>query len=154
MRFASVIAACALIAGMASASIGPASAQSANGWSYDYTGGEAVATQRDSSGEVTAMISCRPPTGELVISAFDLRSAGRKHATVQIGDFRTEADGRVDRASNGERAFQVRLEQGDPVIAGGRGGEITITAGGRSQTFLRGSGRKIGDVAIACWSAA
>ena len=151
MRFASVLAACALISGLTAASV-PASAQSANGWSYAYTGGEAVATERNGQGEVTAMISCRPPTGELVISSFELRGVGRKHATIQIGEFRAEADGRVDRVSNGERAFNVRLEQGSPVIAGGRGAEITISAGGRSHTFTRGSGRKLSDVAIACWS--
>jgi hypothetical protein len=156
MRIASALAACALFAS-AAASVAPAAAQGSGAWSYAYINNEAVATERDSQGEITTTISCRPPSGELVIASYPLSRAGggNKDVTITIGDFRMETQGRVQRAGD-ERALVVRLQQSPPVIAGGRSrtAPVVISAGGRSHTLAPGGGQRLSDIAIACWSAA
>mgnify|MGYP006337534249 CR=1 FL=1 len=49
----------------------PAAGQS-GAWTYAYIEGVATATQRDDGGRVTATLTCRPPTGDIVIHDYRL----------------------------------------------------------------------------------
>ena len=82
MRKLLAAAACVLTLAVPSVS----SAQQA-GWQYAYVDGVATATQRDDRGRVTATLTCRPPTGDIVITDYTLARAGRRqtHAAVRIG---------------------------------------------------------------------
>ena len=64
-----------------------ASAQAQAGWTYAYTDGVATATERDERGRVTATMTCRPPTGDIVLTDFTLARAARRatHFGVRIG---------------------------------------------------------------------
>jgi hypothetical protein len=42
------------------------------GWTYAYAGGVATATQRDDRGRVTATLTCRPPSGDIIITDYTL----------------------------------------------------------------------------------
>ena len=61
---------------------GVSSAQQA-GWQYAYVDGVATATQSDDRGRVTATLTCRPPTGDIVITDYTLARAARLRA--QLG---------------------------------------------------------------------
>ncbi|HVK80303.1 MAG TPA: hypothetical protein VM915_06800, partial [Verrucomicrobiae bacterium] len=50
-------------------------AQQQEGWTYAYVEGVATATQRDDRGRVTATMTCRPPTGDIVITDYTLARA-------------------------------------------------------------------------------
>ena len=70
---------------MAVPSVSPAQQQ--EGWSYAYTDGVAAATLRDSRGRVTATLTCRPPTGDIVVTDYTLARTARNAntAAVRIG---------------------------------------------------------------------
>ena len=61
--------------GVAAPSVAPAQQQ--EGWTYAYTEGVATATQRDSRGRVTATLTCRPPTGDIIVTDYTLAGEAR-----------------------------------------------------------------------------
>src|SRR5688572_27050595 len=79
-----ILAACVCVVALAVPSVSPA--QQA-GWTYAYTNGVATATERDDRGRVSATITCRPPTGDIVITDYTLGNAGRRaqSSAVRIG---------------------------------------------------------------------
>jgi hypothetical protein len=72
-------------AAMAVPSVAPAQQQ---GWSYAYTEGVATATQRDDRGRITATLTCRPPTGDIIVTDYTLarNARGARTAAVQPND--------------------------------------------------------------------
>lgn len=122
------------------------------GWSYAYAGGVATATQRDDRGRVTATLTCRPPSGDLIITDYTLtRDRRARTAAVGIGNMTVNVPASVDRAENG-RALIVRLPQRPPILAGVQPSDrLTVAVGGRSHTYLPGSATRMNEVAYACW---
>jgi hypothetical protein len=59
-------------------------AQDQPGWSYAYAEGVATATQRDDRGRITATMTCRPPTGDIVITDFTLGRHARRATTASV----------------------------------------------------------------------
>ncbi|MDX2277499.1 MAG: hypothetical protein NW206_18785 [Hyphomonadaceae bacterium] len=147
------LALAALIACMSAPA--PSFAQVADGWSYAYVDGVATATRRDSDGDVTATITCRPPDGVMVLSAeFGRDARGTRTAQLRIGqglalNLPAETEGRGGRAR-----VVIDLPQRPPVLAGVQpSDEIAVTVGGVTKALGVGSGRQMEDVAYACWSA-
>lgn len=131
---------------------GQAARADEGGWTYAYAGGVATATQRDDRGRVTATLTCRPPTGDLIITDYTLtRDRRARTASVGIGNMTINVPASVDRAENG-RALIVRLPQRPPILAAVQPSDrLTVAVGGRSHTYLAGSATRMNEVAYACW---
>ena len=65
-----------VVCAMALAAPSVAPAQQQEGWSYAYLEGVATATLRDGRGRTTATLTCRPPTGDIVLTDFTLARSG------------------------------------------------------------------------------
>ncbi|MET0182066.1 MAG: hypothetical protein ABW199_04180 [Caulobacterales bacterium] len=141
MLAAAALGALTLLTACATAPSGPAT----GGWSYGYdaSAGLATATLREPSGQVTTTFTCRPPSGDLVITDRTLRGGS---ATIQIGAFSTRADAR------GGSPLTLAFPQSPPLLAAARGGEeMSITAGGGTHRLAPGAAQKLREVADACW---
>ena len=68
-----LLAACVCVVTLAAPAGAPA--QEREGWTYAYVEGVATATQRNDDGRVTATLTCRPPTGDIVIPTTRWRAA-------------------------------------------------------------------------------
>ncbi|MBY0564429.1 MAG: hypothetical protein K2P58_09595 [Hyphomonadaceae bacterium] len=143
------VAACVL----ALAAPGVARAQDEAGWSYAYTNGVATATERDDRGRVVATITCRPPTGDIVISDFALAREARRATTsaVRIGAMSVNVPSSVEgRGRN--RALTINLPQRPPILAAVQPtDQLSVTVNGETRTFARGGPDKMKEVAYACW---
>lgn len=132
---------------------GVGAAQDQSTWTNSYTDGVVTATETDSHGRVTAMIQCRPPTGDLVLSDFTLAGQGRRARTsgVGIGNMTVNVPSRVER--NGRQdALMINLPQRPPILAGVQPTDhITITVNNRSRVLSDGSAVKMKEVAYGCW---
>jgi hypothetical protein len=122
-------------------------------WTSSYVDGAVTATETDSHGRVTAMIQCRPPTGEIVLSDFTLARDGRRapRAGVGIGNMTVNVPSRVDRNA-GNDALMINLPQRPPILAGVQPNDhITVTVNNRSHVLSDGSALKMKEVAYGCW---
>ncbi|MFZ2032025.1 MAG: hypothetical protein WAU68_17065 [Vitreimonas sp.] len=132
---------------------GFSAAQSQSTWTNSYTDGVVTATETDSRGRVTAMIQCRPPTGDIVLTDFTLAGDGRRARTsaVGIGNMTVNVPSRVER--NGRQdALMINLPQRPPILAGVQPTDhITITVNNRSRVLSDGSAVKMKEVAYGCW---
>jgi hypothetical protein len=132
---------------------GMAPAQQQQGWSYDYIDGVATATERDNHGRVTATLTCRPPTGDIVISDFTLVRPGQRARTsaVRVGAMQVNVPSRVEgRGRNA--ALTINLPQRPPILAAVQPtDQLSITVGNQTRTFQDGGPQKMKEVAYACW---
>lgn len=130
-----------------------AAQQNQPGWAYAYSDGVVTATETDSHGRVTAMITCRPPDGVIVLSDFTLARDGRRARTadVGIGNLTITVPSRV--ARNGRQdALMIDLPQRPPILAGVQPSDhITVTVNRRSRVMSDGSAIKMKEVAYGCW---
>jgi hypothetical protein len=150
MRKVMAIAACALTLIAPGAAMAQADLP---GWSYAYDDGVATATERDERGRVTARLSCRPPTGDIIISDYTLARAGRGATTsaVRIGQISINVPSKVEgRGRN--RALTINLPQRPPVLAGVQPtDQLTLTVNNQTRTFRDGGPLKMREIAYACW---
>jgi len=144
--FAAALCAAALV-------VAPGEAAAQQGWSYAYTGGVATATERDNSGRVVSTITCRPPTGDIVISDYNLARAGRRarNSTVRIGQGSVTVPSRVEgRGRN--RALTINLPQRPPILAAVQPtDQLTVTVNNETRTYSAGAPAKLREVAYGCW---
>ena len=138
-------------AAMAVPSVAPAQQQ--EGWSYAYTDGVATATQRDSRGRVTATLTCRPPTGDIVVTDFTLARNARnaRTAAVRIGAMSVNVPMSLEgRGRN--RSVVINLPQRPPILAAVQPNDrLSVTVNNETHTYLAGGPQKMREVAYACW---
>jgi hypothetical protein len=136
---------------LAAPSVSPA--QEGEGWSYAYADGVAIATQRDDRGRVTATLSCRPPTGDIVVTDFTLArgARGARTAAVRIGAMSVNVPMSLEgRGRN--RAVVINLPQRPPILAGVQPSDrLSVTVNGETHTYMEGGPQKMREVAYACW---
>lgn len=128
-------------------------AQSQAGWSYEYVNGVATATERDERGRVTATLTCRPPTGDIVISDYTLVRAARRATTsaVRIGAMSINVPSRVEGRGR-DRALTINLPQRPPILAAVQPtDQLSVTINNETHTFRDGGPQKMKEVAYACW---
>ena len=124
-----------------------------DGWSYAYTDGVATATERDDDNRVTATLTCRPPTGDIVITDYSLARAARRANTAQvrIGAMAVNVPASVQGRGR-ERALVINLPQRPPVLAAVQpNDQLSVTVNGESRTYRTGGPAKMREVAYACW---
>ncbi len=128
-------------------------AQQQDAWTYAYTDGVATATQRDDRGRVTATLTCRPPTGDIIITDYTLARAGRRASTaaVAIGNLTINVPMQVSgRGRNA--AVTINLPQRPPILAAVQPSDrLSVTVNGQTHTYLEGSATRMKEVAYACW---
>lgn len=130
-----------------------ASAQANGSWtfSYDVATATAMATLRDSDGDLAATVSCRAPNGELVFTDYDLGGRGTRDATIRSGSYSMQWRGRFDRV-NGERALIISMPQSPPVLAAIRPNTpISVQVGGDTHSWGSNGSERIWQVAYMCW---
>lgn len=146
-----LLAAC--VGAMALATPGASVAQSQAGWSYAYIDGVATATERDDRGRVLATLTCRPPTGDIVISDFSMARQARRATTssVRIGAMSVNVPSRVEGRGN-NRALTINLPQRPPILAAVQPtDQLSVTVNNQTRTFRDGGPQKMKEVAYACW---
>lgn len=146
-----LLAACACVATLAAPAAAPA--QEREGWSYAYVDGVATATQRDDRGRVTAMLTCRPPEGDIVLRDYTLvrRARGASTAAVRIGAMQVNVPMNVEGRGR-DRAVVINLPQRPPILAAVQPADrLSVTIGNETHTYLEGGPAKMKEVAYACW---
>jgi len=139
---------CALVL----AAPGAAPAQQ-SGWTYAYTAGVATATERDSDGRILATLTCRPPTGDIIITDYSLARAGRRatQAAVRIGALSVNVPATVEGRGR-ERALVINLPQRPPILAAVQpNDQLSVTVNSQTHTFREGGPAKMREVAYGCW---
>jgi hypothetical protein len=124
-------------------------------WSYAYTDGLAAATLTDDRGRVAATLSCRPPTGDLVITDFTLERDARRASTasVQLGALTITVPATRQRIGR-KNALVVPLPQRPPILAAVQPtDQLVVTVNNRSHAYASGAAKQMVDVAYACWGA-
>jgi hypothetical protein len=134
---------------LAAPSVAPAQE---GGWTYAYTNGVATATER-TDGRITATLTCRPPTGDIVITDYSLARAGRRAntAAVRIGALSINVPASVQGRGR-ERALVINLPQRPPILAAVQpNDQLSVTVNNQTHTFRTGGPDKMKEVAYACW---
>lgn len=147
MRKLLAACACAVVLGV------PGVSAAQQGWSYAYTEGVATATQRDEDGRVTATLTCRPPTGDIVIHDYTLARHGRRANTsqVRIGAMVVNVPSSVEGRGR-DRALVINLPQRPPILAAVQPTDrLSVTVNDETHTYLEGGPAKMREVAYACW---
>lgn len=148
MRLLLAAGACALVLAAPSAGLAEPGT-----WTYEYTNGVATATERDDRGRTTATITCRGPTGDIVLSDFTLARAARRatQSEVRIGAIAVLVPSRLEgRGRN--RALTISLPQRPPILAAGQPtDQLSVTVNSQSRTLSEGAPQKMREVAYACW---
>ena len=136
---------------MAVPSVSPAQQQP--GWSYAYIEGVATATQRDDRGRVTATLTCRPPTGDIVVTDYTLaRTArGANTAAVRVGVMSVNVPMSLEgRGRN--RTVVINLPQRPPILAAVQPNDrLSVTVNNQTHTYMEGGPARLREVAYACW---
>lgn len=142
---AAAVGVCAWAAAAASAQDGA--------WTYAYTDGVATATQRNDDGRVTATLTCRPPTGDIVIHDYSLVRHARRASTaaVRIGAMSVNVPLSIEgRGRN--RAVVINLPQRPPILAAVQPTDrLSVTVNNQTHTYVEGGPTKMREVAYACW---
>ena len=137
--------------GVAAPSVAPAQQQ--EGWTYAYTEGVATATQRDSRGRVTATLTCRPPTGDIIVTDYTLadEARGARTAAVRIGAMSVNVPMSLEgRGRN--RAVVINLPQRPPILAAVQPNDrLSVTVNNETHTYMEGGPQKMKEVAYGCW---
>ncbi len=130
-----------------------APAQQQEGWSYAYLEGVATATLRDDRGRTTATLTCRPPTGDIVLTDFTLarNARGASQAAVRIGAMAVNVPMTLEgRGRN--RTVVVNLPQRPPILAAVQPNDrLSITVNNQTVTYADGGPARMREVAYACW---
>jgi opacity protein-like surface antigen len=140
-------------AALAVPSVSPAQQQ--DGWSYAYVEGVATATQRDNRGRTTATLTCRPPTGDIVLTDYTLasvrRTRGATQAQVRIGAMAVNVPMTFEgRGRN--RTVVINLPQRPPILAAVQPNDrLSVTVNNETVTYLEGGPARMREVAYACW---
>jgi opacity protein-like surface antigen len=145
-----LLAACVCAVTLAAPAVAPA--QEREGWTYAYVEGVATATQRD-NGRVTATLTCRPPTGDIVIHDYTLvrRARGANTAAVRIGAMQVNVPMSLQGRGR-ERAVVINLPQRPPILAAVQPTDrLSVTVNNETHTYLEGGPAKMREVAYACW---
>jgi hypothetical protein len=132
---------------------GVSHAQNQAGWTYAYVDGVATATERDDRGRVTATLTCRPPTGDIVIADYTLARAARRATTsaVRIGAMSVNVPSRVEGRGR-ERALLINLPQRPPILAAVQPhDQLSVTVNNETHTYREGAPQRMKEVAYACW---
>lgn len=144
-----------VVCAMALAAPSVAPAQQQEGWSYAYLEGVATATQRDSRGRTMATLTCRPPTGDIVLTDYtlgnDRRARGATQAGVRIGAMIVNVPMTIEgRGRN--RTVVVNLPQRPPILAAVQPNDrLSLTVNNQTVTYADGGPTKMREVAYACW---
>lgn len=145
-----VIAACVCVLALAAPGVSGAQQE---GWSYAYVDGLATATQRGDNGRVTATLTCRPPTGDIVINDYTLAGSARRATTaaVRIGAMSVNVPMTVEgRGRN--RSVVINLPQRPPILAAVQPTDrLSVTVGNETHTYLDGGPARMREVAYGCW---
>jgi len=124
-----------------------------SGWQYAYVDGVATATQRDERGRVTATLTCRPPTGDIVVTDYTLGRAARRatQSAVRIGAMTVNVPSSVQgRGRNA--ALVINLPQRPPILAAVQPTDrLSVTVNNETHTYLEGGPQRMREVAYACW---
>jgi hypothetical protein len=124
-----------------------------SGWTYEYTQGVATATERDDHGRVTATLTCRPPTGDIVITDFTLARAAQRARTsaVRIGAMQVNVPSRVEGRGR-QAALMINLPQRPPILAAVQPtDQLSVTVGNETRTYRDGAPQRMKEVAYGCW---
>lgn len=147
-----LLAVCGCVLALAAPGVSTAQSQQP-GWSYAYIDGVATATERDDHGRVTATLTCRPPTGDIVLTDFTLVRAARRATTsaVRIGALSVNVPMQLSgRGRN--RAVTINLPQRPPILAAVQpSDQLSVTVNNQTHTFREGGPTKMREVAYACW---
>ena len=147
-----------VVCAMALAAPSVAPAQQQEGWSYAYTAGVATATQHDSRGRVAATLTCRPPTGDIVLTDYTIAQArgarglrGATQAAVRIGAMSVNVPMTIEgRGRN--RTVVINLPQRPPILAAVQPNDrLSITVHNQTVTYSDGGPAKMREVAYGCW---
>ena len=143
----------AAVCAFAFAAPGAVMAQQSPGWSYSYTDGVAAATQRDDRGRVTATFTCRPPTGDIVITDYTLGPRARRVSTagVTLGNLTVNVPASVEGRGRQARVV-INLPQRPPILAGVQERDVvTVTVNDATHAYQAGSALRLKEVAYGCW---
>lgn len=143
-------AACVVAAAVASPSAGVAQSGS---WTYAYIDGVATATQRDDDGRVTATLTCRPPTGDIVLTDYIMARHARRAtiAAVRIGAMSVNVPMTLEGRGR-SRAVVINLPQRPPILAAVQPTDrLSVTINNETHTYEDGGPAKMREVAYACW---
>jgi len=138
---------------MAVPSVSPAQQQ--EGWSYAYIEGVATATHRDSRGRTTATLTCRPPTGDIILTDYTLGTArssrGATQASVRIGVRAVNVPMTIEgRGRN--RTVVINLPQRPPILAAVQPNDrLSVTVNNQTVTYPDNGPARMREVAYACW---
>ncbi|HRP12693.1 MAG TPA: hypothetical protein PLK37_16830 [Terricaulis sp.] len=150
MRKLVAAAVCVLALGAA----GAVQAQEQPGWSYAYVEGVATATQRDDRGRVTATFTCRPPTGDIVVTDYSFSQQRLRRVTsagVTLGNLTVNVPASVEGRGRQARLV-INLPQRPPILAGAQERDIvTVTVNNEARAYQAGSAMRLKEVAYACW---
>lgn len=130
-------------------------AQQQEGWTYAYVEGVATATQRDNRGRTTATLTCRPPTGDIVLTDYTLasqrRTRGATQASVRIGVMAVNVPMTFEgRGRN--RSVVINLPQRPPILAAVQPNDrLSVTVNNETVTYMDGGPARMREVAYACW---
>lgn len=123
------------------------------GWSYAYTNGVVIATERGDNGNIIATLTCRPPEGNIVITDYSLARAGRRASTasVRIGAMSVNVPASVTGRGR-EKALVIQLPQRPPILAAVQPNDrLSVTVNNQTHTFREGGPAKMREVAYGCW---
>jgi hypothetical protein len=142
-----------VVCAWALAAPGVSPAQQREGWSYAYLEGVATATQRGRDGNVTATLTCRPPTGDIVVTDYTLARAARRAETaaVRIGALSVNVPMSLEGRGR-DRAVVINLPQRPPILAAVQPNDrLSVTVNSETHTYLEGGPARMREVAYACW---
>jgi hypothetical protein len=108
---------------------------------------------RDGRGRTTATLTCRPPTGDIVLSDYTLarNARGASQASVRIGAMAVNVPMSLEgRGRN--RAVTINLPQRPPILAAVQPNDrLSVTVNNQTVTYAEGGPARMREVAYACW---
>jgi len=141
------------VAVVALAMLAPGASAQNGAWNYGYVEGVATATQRDDNGRITATLTCRPPTGDIVITDYALGRHARRAtiAAVRIGAMSVNVPMTLEGRGRNARVL-INLPQRPPILAAVQPTDrLSVTVNGETHQYLEGAPARMREVAYACW---
>ena len=108
---------------------------------------------RDDRGRVTATFTCRPPTGDIIVTDYTLGPRARRvtTASVGLGNLTVNVPASVEGRGRQARVV-INLPQRPPILAGANERDIvTVTVNNQAHAYLAGSATRLKEVAYGCW---
>lgn len=138
---------------VALAMVAPGASAQNGAWTYAYVAGVATATQRDDDGDITATLTCAPPTGDIVITDYTLGRHARRAtiAAVRIGAMSVNVPMTLEGRGRNARVL-INLPQRPPILAAVQPTDrLSVTINGETHQYLEGGPARMREVAYACW---